>query len=253
MIPASSRFDQSTLTNLLEADAVVADARAFFSLLDWSIVERWEQKRSSRGRPAHPESAYLKAFLLRIRQGFVYTTQLRAFLVKHPLLVIELGFHLVLDFTQPYGFAVEQTFPRASGSARNCASLIAACSLICSPGPSTRSRRRFPVLGRSFPSMSNTSMPGSKRTTSEPMSKIVTIKANGWLVILTVGWASSVALTKSCLMAQLRQKKNSSGATDLALLRLPLPITGMSCSPNTPSRSMKAISPISAPCTVRRL
>ena len=111
MIPASSRFDQPTLASMLEVDAVVADARAFFALLDWAIVERWEQEQSSRGRPSHPESAYLKAFLLRIRQGFVYTTQLRAFLVKHPLLVIELGFHLVLDFTQPYGFDVEQTLP----------------------------------------------------------------------------------------------------------------------------------------------
>ena len=111
MIPASALFDQSTLTLLLEHDPVVADARAFFSLLDWSIVERWEAQQSSRGRPAHPESAYLKAFLIRIRQGFIYTTQLRAFLVKHPLLVIELGFHLVLDFTQPYGFDVEHTLP----------------------------------------------------------------------------------------------------------------------------------------------
>lgn len=111
MILASSRFDQSTLASLLEVDAVVSDARAFFSLLDWSIVEYWESQQSPRGRPAHPESAYLKAFFLRIRQGFVYTTQLRAFLVKHPLLVIELGFHLVLDFTQPYGFDVEKTLP----------------------------------------------------------------------------------------------------------------------------------------------
>jgi hypothetical protein len=111
MIPTSSRFDQSTLASLLEVDDVVADARAFFSLFDWSIVERWETQHSPRGRPAHPEAAYLKAFLMRIREGFVYTTQLRAFLVKHPLLVIELGFHLVLDFTQPYGFDVEQTLP----------------------------------------------------------------------------------------------------------------------------------------------
>ncbi len=40
-----------------------------------------------------------------------YTTQLRTFLVKHPLLVIELGFHLVLDASQPYGFDVEATLP----------------------------------------------------------------------------------------------------------------------------------------------
>ncbi len=40
-----------------------------------------------------------------------YTTQLHTFLVKHPLLVIELGFHLVLDASQPYGFDVEATLP----------------------------------------------------------------------------------------------------------------------------------------------
>ena len=75
------------------------------------MVERWEAQRSSRGRPAHPERAYLKAFLLRIREGMVYTTQLRRFLLRHPLLVIELGFRLVLDPTAAYGFDVEQTLP----------------------------------------------------------------------------------------------------------------------------------------------
>jgi hypothetical protein len=111
MIPASLVFDQITLAALLEHDPVVTDYRAFFSLLDWSIVERWEAQQSSRGRPAHPEAAYLKAFLIRIREGFSYSTQLRSFLVKHPLLVLELGFHLVLDPKQPYGFDVERTLP----------------------------------------------------------------------------------------------------------------------------------------------
>src|SRR2546430_6565583 len=111
MIPASVLFDQSTIATLLDHDPVVTDARAFFSLLDWSILERWEARQSPRGRPAHPEAAYLKAFLIRIRQGFIYTTQLRDFLLKHPLLVIELSFHLVLDPSQPYGFRVEETLP----------------------------------------------------------------------------------------------------------------------------------------------
>jgi hypothetical protein len=111
MIPCSHLFDQSTLTALLDHDPVVTDYRAFFSLLDWSIVERWDARRSPRGRPGHPESAYLKAFLIRIREGCSYSTQLRRFLVKHPLLVLELGFHLVLDPTQPYGFDVERTLP----------------------------------------------------------------------------------------------------------------------------------------------
>ncbi len=35
-------------------------------------------------------------------------TQLRTLLVKHPLLVIELGFHLALDPTQPYGFVAQR-------------------------------------------------------------------------------------------------------------------------------------------------
>src|SRR5260370_39269442 len=111
MIPASTLFDQSTIAALLNHDPVVADYRAFFSQLDWSIVQRWDAERSPRGRPAHPISAYLKAFLIRIKEGLIYSTQLRAFLVKHPLLVIELGFHLVLDPTHPYGFNVEETLP----------------------------------------------------------------------------------------------------------------------------------------------
>jgi len=112
MIPASALFDQSTLAALLEIDPLVADYRAFFAQLDWSVVQRWHAQRSACcGSHGHPLSAYLKAFLVRIKEGFRYTTQLRAFLVKHPLLVMELGFQLVLDASQPYGFDVEATLP----------------------------------------------------------------------------------------------------------------------------------------------
>src|SRR5947209_4296657 len=111
MIPASHLFDQSTMAALLEHDPVVVDYRAFFALLDWSLVEQWQAQRSARGRPAHPESAYLKAFLVRLREGLIYTSQLRRFLLKHPLLVIELGFHLQLDPTAPYGFDCQKTLP----------------------------------------------------------------------------------------------------------------------------------------------
>jgi hypothetical protein len=111
MIPASAVFDQSTMSNLLAYDPVVSAYRAFFALFDWSLVEHWQEQRPARGRPAHPESAYLKAFLVRINEGFIYATQLRAYLVTHPLLVIELGFRLELDPTAPYGFDVERTLP----------------------------------------------------------------------------------------------------------------------------------------------
>jgi hypothetical protein len=111
MIPSSSIFDQSVMQHLLAYDPVIQDYRAFFSFLDWSLVEQWELQRSSRGRPAHPEAAYLKAFFVRIREGLIYTSQLRRFLLKHPLLIIELGFHLELDPTAPYGFDGEKTLP----------------------------------------------------------------------------------------------------------------------------------------------
>jgi hypothetical protein len=111
MIPSSPLFDQSTIASLLSVDPLVQECRAFFSLFDWSLVDHWQAQRSSRGRPPHPESAYLKAFLLRILHTFRYTTQLRHFLVTHPLLVIELGFTLELDLTADFGFDVEKTLP----------------------------------------------------------------------------------------------------------------------------------------------
>src|SRR6266851_4674645 len=104
MIPASHLFDQSTMAALLEHEPLVQDYRDFFASLDLSLVQQWQEQRSSRGPPPHPESAYLKAFLVRIREGLIYTSQLRRFLLRHPLLVIELGFHLHLDPTAPYGF-----------------------------------------------------------------------------------------------------------------------------------------------------
>ena len=111
MIPSSDLFDQSVLTALLDHDPLIADYRAFFSSLDWSAVEQWEAERSTRGRPGHPISAYLKAFLIRIREGIPYTAELRRFLLRHPLLVIELGFRLVLDKSAAYGFDIEATLP----------------------------------------------------------------------------------------------------------------------------------------------
>ncbi len=112
MIPTSHRFDQPTMATLLEVDPLVADYRAFFALFDWSVVERWQAQRSAYcGSHGHPLTAYLKACLLRIKEGLLYAEQLRNFLLKHPLLVIELGFQLKLDPSTDYGFDVERTLP----------------------------------------------------------------------------------------------------------------------------------------------
>ncbi len=112
MIPSAFVFDQSTITALIEHDPVVQEYRAFFSLLDWSTVEQWQERRSVYcDTHGHPITAYLKAFLIRIGQDMCYMPQLRSFLLAHPLLIIELGFQLHLDPTAVYGFDPQKTLP----------------------------------------------------------------------------------------------------------------------------------------------
>lgn len=114
MIPSSTLFDESVMSQLLACDPLVQDYRAFFAHFDWSVVAPYEALPGRGGRPAHPLQTYVKVCLLRIQQGLRYATDLRRFLLQHPLLVIELGFRLVLDPTQPYGFIVAQTVPSAA-------------------------------------------------------------------------------------------------------------------------------------------
>lgn len=112
MLPYSRTFDQQTLTLLMEHDAVVQRSRAFFALLDWQVLPDPSPDPSRPGKRPHPESAYLKAFLIKIDEGYEYCSQLRTFLVEHPLLVLQLGFRPVLNCTLPYGFDVKRTVPR---------------------------------------------------------------------------------------------------------------------------------------------
>src|SRR5205823_9597387 len=108
-------FDQSVMTAMLDHDPVVAQYRAFFSFLDWSLVEHFEAQRTGPGRPAHPESAYLKAFLIRQNEGFIYTSQLRRFLLRHPLLVIDRAFTSCSIPTLPMASTSTKPFPAATG------------------------------------------------------------------------------------------------------------------------------------------
>jgi hypothetical protein len=83
----------------------------FFALLDWNQVPERDESQPWPGSRPHPEKAYVKALLVKKCEKFDYITDLRRFLVKHPLLVMELGFHPVKDNTQPYGFDVAETVP----------------------------------------------------------------------------------------------------------------------------------------------
>ncbi len=83
----------------------------FFALLDWSQVPERPEHRAWPGSPPHPRQAYVKALLVKLCEGKRYVTDLRRFLVQHPVLVLALGFRPVLDPTQPYGLEVERTVP----------------------------------------------------------------------------------------------------------------------------------------------
>ena len=111
MIPASAPFDQITLARLQELDPLVQRYRTFFSVLDWSCLPLHDPVHPPPGPRPHPLSAYLKAFLVKLCEGKQYVTHLRHFLLEHPLLILELGFHPTLDSSQPYGFVVEATLP----------------------------------------------------------------------------------------------------------------------------------------------
>lgn len=63
------------------------------------------------GQEPHPEAAYVKALLIKKCQNFDYITELRRFLVQHPLLVLEIGFRPKRDNSQPFGFNVAATVP----------------------------------------------------------------------------------------------------------------------------------------------
>jgi hypothetical protein len=113
IIPESQTFDQHTLTLMQEHEPVVQRYRQFFALFDWSAVPEPPLDHSHPGKRPHPQSAYVKALLLKIEEGFKHCTQVRRYLVEHPLLVLELGFRPLLDCTQPYGFDVQRTVPTA--------------------------------------------------------------------------------------------------------------------------------------------
>lgn len=110
MIANCPPLHQAALTRLMHCDPVVQNYRAFFALLDWDTVPA-RAVRPWPGPPPHPPTAYVKTLLIKLCEGKEYITQVRAFLVSHPLLVLEIGFRPVLDPAAPYGFDVEQTVP----------------------------------------------------------------------------------------------------------------------------------------------
>lgn len=109
MIPSSLLVDQHTLAQFQHMDPVVSRYRELFALLDWQCVPEPQIPASRPGRRPHPKRAYLKALLIKGWEQYDSCTQLRHFLLEHPLLVLEIGFRLHLDEQHPYGFDLERS------------------------------------------------------------------------------------------------------------------------------------------------
>jgi hypothetical protein len=111
MIAVFAPPDQIRWADLWERDEVVQRYRAFFALLDWDKVPERPATRPWPGPLPHPRAAYLKAFLVKVSEGKAFVTDLRRYLIEHPLLVLLLGFRPVPDPTRLFGFDVEGTVP----------------------------------------------------------------------------------------------------------------------------------------------
>jgi hypothetical protein len=113
MIARVPGSDQPLVELLAAHDPVVQRYRAFFALLDWSVVPERDPNRPWPGPTPHPAAGYVKALLIKISERKEYITELRAFLVEHPLVVLECGFRPVPAVNEPYGFDVARTVPCA--------------------------------------------------------------------------------------------------------------------------------------------
>jgi hypothetical protein len=111
MIPVSGGAECSARGDAADADPLVQRYRAFFALLDWDRVLERDPHRPWPGSPPHPKAAYAKALLVKLCEGKRFVTELRAFLLEHPWLVLELGFRPVPAPASRYGFEVARTVP----------------------------------------------------------------------------------------------------------------------------------------------
>lgn len=90
-------------------DEVTRDYADFFAELDFSHLP--SQTPGGPGRPPHPLEAYVKAFLVKVREKQTYYTDLRRFLLRHPSLVLFLGFCPKVSEQSPFGFDLNRTVP----------------------------------------------------------------------------------------------------------------------------------------------
>lgn len=127
-------------------DPVVQDYADYFATLDFSGVP--PRCASGLGRQGHPGTAYIKGLLVMIREKLPYVTGLRNFLVKHPPLVLLLGFRPVPSEASPYGFDVSRTVPTDRHWRRKLQTIPNAFLQSILQGTVTDLKEEVPHLGR---------------------------------------------------------------------------------------------------------
>ena len=127
-------------------DPVAQDYADYFAALDFSGIPN--RCASGLGRRGHPGTAYIKGFLVMIREKLPYCTDLRDYLVKHPPLVRLLGFRPVLSDGSPYGFDVSRTVPTDRHWRRKLQTLPNAYLQSILQGTVTALKEEVPHLGR---------------------------------------------------------------------------------------------------------
>ena len=211
-------------------------------------------ERPAVARPAAPSDGGLRhgAVGQAVRRTRRYITHLRAFLVEHPWLVLELGVRPVLDPRQPSGFDVERTVPGAR-SLRHWQQTLAP------PILQALLRATVCALPAEIPGLGTTVAVdvthSSAWVQAEQPERLSSPTASTRLaspaVTPTVGWASSAAATRSGRMGRRPSAPSMSGVTARAWPPPPTRATATWCWPSTPCPSTSTTAPTTTPATAR--
>lgn len=101
------------LPHFVRACPVAMACRLWLLHYDWSTVRQKDKKAN-----CCSQISYIAAFLVKIDQQLATLAALRRFLTQHPALVWGVGFPLVKDWQQPYGFCPEKSVPSRQQLAR---------------------------------------------------------------------------------------------------------------------------------------
>jgi hypothetical protein len=95
--------------SFVEHDPIVLHYRRIFHVFDFSILPE-----AKKGPDGNSLEVYVRVFLVMVEEGIKSSEELRRFLLKHPALVVFLGFKLKgVSPALPFGFDIEETVPCA--------------------------------------------------------------------------------------------------------------------------------------------